>query len=148
MTNEITKPRKTDRRMQISEPLKQALDLIVTDGLQMDEAARQANISTRSLRLSLKRPHVLAYLKQARDVFIAHISSQNPRRLAQLRDQDANMAAAVQAARVIETLSETSNPGGASERNRPGVIVQIISAPPAPQSPGVMIDVTPNEAER
>ena len=91
MPNEVGKHQRTDRRMQISEPLKHALSLIVSDGLQMDEAAKQANISTRSLRLALKRKHVLAFLKEARQVFVEHISAQNPRRLAELRDQSVNL---------------------------------------------------------
>ena len=81
MTNDVAKPQKTDRRKLIAEPIQQAIRLIVTEGLQMDEAAKQANVSTRTLRLALKRPHVLRFLKEEREMLMVPIHAQNPRRL-------------------------------------------------------------------
>jgi len=141
----------------VSGRLKTALDDMTWNGTPWDEAAVKSGLTTRSMRLALKRPHVLKYLRAERGVLLATASGQNLHALAKLRDQDENRAAAVQAARTLEGLaSEQFGPvsrgisGGAragflidlSDEPAPGVIVQIINNP-APQSSGVTIDVTP-----
>jgi predicted DNA-binding protein (UPF0251 family) len=143
MTTDIAKQQKTDKRMQISEPIKQAINLIVTEGLQMDEAARKANVSTRTLRLALKRPHVLRFLKEAREMLIVPIIAQNPRRLAELRDQNSNLGAAVRAAVAIEGLADSSAAMDA-RKAAPGVSIVILQQAPQhnQQKPGVTIDLT------
>lgn len=118
-----------------------------------DEAAVKAGMHVRSMRLALKRPHVIAYLKQARQVFLASVGAGNIRRLAQLRDQDDNRNAAVAAARTIEGII-TDNGGSANgigigragyviDLQEPGLqIVVVEKAKPEPP----MIDVTPNQS--
>ncbi|MGV7215900.1 hypothetical protein [Bradyrhizobium sp. UFLA05-112] len=128
----------------VSGRLKAACDDMVWNGTPWEEAATKANLTVRAMRLAMKRPQVLAYLKAERGVVLAQLTLQNPRRLAELRDQNENRAAAVQAARALEAISEADGPRGDSPNDRPGVVIQIIGAAPA-GAPGVSIDVTPNK---
>lgn len=154
MTNNLTKPEKVDRRKLISPQLKAALDSMVEEGLQFDEAAVKQNLTVRAMRLALKRPNVIKYLREARHVFLAHVGASNIRRLRQLRDQDDNRAAAVAAARTIEnmidaTIGSPNSIAGPragylidlSEPQVPGLVI-VIEQPKPPEKP--MIDVSPN----
>jgi hypothetical protein len=142
----------------VSGKLKHALDLMTWQGLPWDEAALKANLTVRAMRLALKRPQVLKYLRAERGVLLASASPQNLHALAKLRDQDENKAAAVQAARTLEGFaSEQFGPvvqhgyGGAragylidlSDEPKPGLVIVI--QPPRQTQPDddKMINVTP-----
>jgi len=150
---------KPDRKKPLSNQLKAALDSMVEEGLMWDQAAVKAGMHVRSMRLALKRPHVIAYLKQARQVFLASVGAGNIRRLAELRNQDENRNAAVAAARTIEGLIETTvgSPNSIgigragyvidlSEVNQAGLQIVVVQ-PPAPSPKQPLIDVTPNAIE-
>ena len=154
------KAAKPDRRKPISNQLKAALDSMVEDGLMWDQAAVKAGMHVRSMRLALKKPHVLNYLKQARQVFLASVGAGNLRRLAQLRDQDDNRNAAVAAARTIEGLIETTHGSSASiafgragyvidlsEPTKPGMQIVVYANEGASPAESPMIDVTPNQKD-
>jgi hypothetical protein len=137
------------------------LDSMVEEGLQFDEAAVKQNLTVRAMRLALKRPNVIKYLREARHVFLTHVGAANIRRLRDLRDQDDNRAAAVQAARTIEGLIEDTSAGGHGigtpragwaidlSEQRAGVVIHIVHPGPAqdPRKSGVVIDVTPTPIE-
>ena len=89
----------------VSGRLKAALDDMTWNGTAWEEAARKANLTVRAMRLALKRPQVLKYLRAERGVLLASASGQNLHALQKLRDQDENRAAAVQAARALEGLA-------------------------------------------
>ena len=89
----------------VSGRLKAALDDMVENGTSWDAAALKANLTVRAMRLALKRPVVLKYLRQERHVLLARMSPQNLHALAKLRDQEDNKAAAVSAARALEGLA-------------------------------------------
>jgi hypothetical protein len=142
----------------VSGRLKAALDDMIENGTPWDEAALKADLTVRAMRLALKRPPVLKYLRVERHVLLARMSPQNLHALAKLRDQEENKAAAVTAARSLEAMaSEVYGEGGASmggvragfridlsEEPRAGVVI-VIQPPREPQQrPGAMIDVTPN----
>jgi hypothetical protein len=115
-------------RRSVTGALKVACDLIVHDGLYWDQAAVRAGLHVRTMRLAMKRPYVLQYLRQERDVLLASYVAQNPRRLAQLRDQDSNMAAAVRAAATLEMMHDSPTArGGSGVPTQPGLTIQIIT---------------------
>jgi hypothetical protein len=120
-----------------------ACDLIVHQGIEWDQAAVKVGLTVRAMRLALKRPHVLAYLKQEKLVLLASITAQNPRRLAQLRDQNSNPAASVRAAVALDQMME----GGAGSLGRPtmapGSTIQIVNAIPARTGDSKMIEPEP-----
>src|SRR5262245_50349308 len=92
-------PTRPNRPLQPTGRLKSALDRMVfgaADGIPLDyvEAGRTVGLSSRSMRRALERPHVRAYLNQARQVARASINAKNIWRLGQLRDQQTNPVAA------------------------------------------------------
>lgn len=161
MTNELTTQQRAAQgstvKGGVSGRLKAALDDMMWNGTDWDAAAVKAGLRVRSMRLALKRPQVLAYMRRERGVLLASMSPKNLQRLGALRDQDDNKAAAVQAARVLENLTSEVLPGGGghgrpnagylidlSEPQSAGVVIQIINGVPE-RTPGTMIDITPEE---
>jgi hypothetical protein len=136
----------TDRRLKITGKLKTALDLMVwgnTDGIPLDydDAARTANLTARSMRRALERPHVRMYLRQQRDVFRASISARVIFRLDELARQNDNRGAAVSASRAILQLDEEAETRPRSlHQVVPGLVLVINAPSSATPKP---IDVTP-----
>jgi hypothetical protein len=148
----------------VSGRLKAALDDMTWNGTPWEEAAVKSNLTVRAMRLALKRPAVLKYLRAERGVLLASASGQNLHALAKLRDQEENRAAAVQAARALEGLAtEQFGPvaqrgtGGAragylidlsDDGPSPGVVIVISQPAAAPQPIGPMIEITPELIKR
>ena len=146
--------------------LKAALDDMVWNGTKWDEAARKANLTVRSMRMSMQKAHVLRYIRAQRGVLLAQSSAQTFHRLSELRDQDENRNAAVAAARTLEAMTNEafggqpalsiSSRGAAgyvidlSEPVRPGLQIVLVerekAAPPerAARDEKPIIDITPN----
>jgi hypothetical protein len=143
--------------------LKAACDIMIWQGKPWNEAALQVKYSTRSMRLSLEKQHVIRYLRSQRGIRLAALSGENLDALQKARDQKSNPAAAVQAARALESLASEQFGGGsvgmAGGGARAGWIVDvsepttaglvIVVNHPAPVQPAadearLVIDVTPN----
>jgi hypothetical protein len=107
--------------------VKRACDLMIFEGTAWQEAAAAAGLTTRQLRLHLEKPATIQYLRQQREVFREAICSRNNLRLQEIRDQDDNKTAAVQAIKVLETRPEEI--GGAGSARTPGVVIVIGSTP-------------------
>jgi hypothetical protein len=130
-----------DRRLKIVGKLKSALDLMVwgaEDGrpLAYDDAARTANLTVRSMRRALERPHVRAYLRTQREVFRASISARVIFRLDELAHQNENRNAAVSASRAILQMEDEAETRRPSEPMTPGLIIVVAAAahPSAPRT--------------
>lgn len=167
MTDEIEKPVQSLTTQQraaigktvrngVSGRLKTALDDMIWAATPWDEAARKANLTVRAMRLAMERPHVLAYLRSGRRVRLATMSPQNIQRLGELRDQDDNSTAAVQAARALEGLATEQLPavslpttavaGFVIDISEPGGVSVRIVSPRPERCPGDdAIDVTPKK---
>jgi hypothetical protein len=109
--------------------LKAACDAMIYEALPWDHAAIRAGMTVRAMRKAMRRPHVLSYLRDERQVLLAAISTATPLRLAQLRDQSSNMNAAVNACRVLENL-DADEPHRGGQATSPGFV--IIFNPSAP----------------
>jgi hypothetical protein len=171
MTNELTtKPSNDDAKSmpnRVTGRLKSVCDLMVWQGMRWDTAALKMNFRTRSMRLAMQRPHVLRYIAAQRRVLLAQSSGQNLHRLGELRDQDSNPAAAVQAARALEALAieARGGPSGGALAGGPragyiidlsgeapttaGLVIVVNHPPaqPAAKDVGLTIDVTPNRID-
>jgi hypothetical protein len=120
------RPRRTQR---VGKKLFHAIELIVFEGKALGEAAAEAGLTTYTLRQAFARPHVLAHLRERREVLRAAASGKNILRLCQIRDADNNMPA-VNAIKCLEGLNEeqpwrTTNPADAR-----GVTIRIINVAP------------------
>ena len=125
---------------QVTGKLAEACRLIVHEGMPWDEAAVKAGLTVRAMRLALKKPHVLKYIRDERHLLLSTIAAQNPRRMAELRDQNDNAAAAVRAGQVIEQMSTEGAPSRATAV-LPGLTIQIVNSIPADRDR--LVDVTP-----
>lgn len=154
------------KRNGVSGRLKAALDDMTWNGTPWEEAARKANLTARSMRLALKRPHVLKYLRAERGVMMAQASSATFHRLDTLMRQDENRGAAVAAARTIEQMTNEAlgiAPGSGSgiagggragylidlrDEPRAGLVIVVNqpAASAATDKAGLVIDVTPNKS--
>jgi hypothetical protein len=114
-----TKP----KRVEIRGKLRHALDAMVWEGLEYNEAARKFNFHVRSMRNALSRPAVQAYLRAERVVLRESMSPRNIHRLREIRDAADNMPA-VQAIRTLEGMGDDQH-AGTSKQSLPGLVVQI-----------------------
>lgn len=150
--NDITRmypkvKKRPDKRERIVGRLRHALDLMIwgdETGKPVDwnDAARAMNISARSMRKSLERQAVRAYLREQKQVVRATISAKSLWRLDELAAQRSNMNAAVNAIRVIDEGEATAPTGGGNQT--PGVTIRIVNViqPPPARLP-VPIDLDP-----
>jgi hypothetical protein len=104
--------------------LKEALDRMVWFGETYQDAGAAVELSARHMRRALGKPHVLAYLRAERATLRASDGPRNFHRLVELRSQNKNMNAAVQAARAIEGLADDEPPPGARVQ-APGLVIVI-----------------------
>jgi hypothetical protein len=118
--------------------LRAALDAMVWEGLEWDAAAQSVEYAKQSMRKSLQRSEVLAYLRHEREVLRASIAPRNIHRLREIRDADNNMPA-VNAIKVLEQLGdEQQSRGGSGASASPGVTIRVVnviqSSPSAPHN--------------
>jgi len=156
------------KRNGVSGRLKEALDDMTWNGTPWEKAARKANLTVRAMRLALKRPATLKYLRAERGAMMAQASASTFHRLDELMRQDENKGAAVAAARTIEQMTNEAlgvSPsaggvvGGAragwhinlAEQQTAGVVIYVHHREPAPvpaaDKAGVVVDVTPNRID-
>jgi hypothetical protein len=136
---------KRRRKRGLTTTVKTAIDLIVFDRISRLEACKRAGITERGLYFALEKPEVAIYFNRSLEVLRSGERPRNIHRLGELRDQDANRAAAVQAIRALEGMGDDA-------QGRPGSITQVLPGltvviraglgvqPPAPRPP---IDITP-----
>lgn len=108
-----------------------ALKRIIELGEELDEAAKEAGLTTHAVRLALQRPHVIQWMKAQREVFRAYVCAQNIHHAKDLRDNGRNETARVQAMRFIEQLSDEPQAQSGGVRSPGFVIVVNAGAQPA-----------------
>jgi hypothetical protein len=133
---------KVEKRMEIRGKLRQAVDAMVWDGLEWNEAAKQFNFDVRAMRNALARPHVVAYLRSERQVLRESLSPRNIHRLREIRDAADNMPA-IQAIRTLEQMGDDTMHGNGAVTHSPGLTIRIINQVAA----APMVDVTPTRIE-
>lgn len=124
------RPRKVTGKLQV------ALDAMVFEGLPYDEAAQKANITVRAIRMALSKQHVIAYIRQQRDVLRTSMSGRNILTLAEVRDQKQNQMARVNAVAALERMEDQTHAAG-NRASTPGLVVVVVNAP---SSGAVMAD--------
>lgn len=117
-----------------------AINVMIEEGKPWDEAAQQSNVTVRTMRLALNRPHVVSYLKAKREVFRVHASTANIHRLVEMRDQDENKMAAVTAIKALEQIGESEQVSRGSQA-LPGLQIVIVQQPLIQQQ--AVIDAKP-----
>jgi hypothetical protein len=123
--------------------------LLAKPGIALAEAAEEAGLNTRSAKVYLGRPHVIAHYRAEKQRLIEEIALGNPAALAEARDRADNSMSRVAAAKALDQMrvEAVQESGGGTTRHSPGLVVIIetagqpaqIVAPPMP----ALIDVTP-----
>lgn len=121
--------------LKVTPRVARAVEAMVWDGKPLDEAAREAELTTRALRLALAKPHVLAMMKAEKHLLQTSHGPRNIHRLAEIRDAGNNMPA-VQAIGMLERMADDNSPtrSGTSAAS-PGVTIHIHAAPQAGTQP-------------
>jgi hypothetical protein len=114
------------KRLQVRGKLAIAIHRMLELGEPYNDAAKNAGLTTRAIRKALDKPHVLAYLRQHKQVFREAASAGNIRRLTQIRDAADNMPA-VQAIKVLEQLGDEQQQRNPSPSASPGVVIRVVT---------------------
>jgi hypothetical protein len=123
--------------------------LLAKPGIALADAAKEAGLDTRSAKVYLGRPHVIAHYRAEKQRLIEEVSLGNPAALADIRDKADNSMSRVAAAKALEQMRvEAVQESGGAPRRSPGLVVIIKTAGQpaqivAPPMPAPMIDVTP-----
>jgi hypothetical protein len=124
--------------------------LLAKPGIALAEAATEAGLTTRSAKVYLSRPHVIAHYRAEKQRLIEEVSLGNPMALVDIRDKAENSMSRVAAAKALEQMrvEAVQESGGGVTRNSPGLVVIIETAGHpaqivAPPMPAPMIDLTP-----
>lgn len=105
--------------------LKTILDRMVWEGVTWMEAARDAHYHPANMRKALAQPHVMRYLREQRQVFRASASARNIHRAVEIRDQDENKTAAIQAIRYLDGVGDSEAQRDGARQVTPGVVVTV-----------------------
>lgn len=124
--------------------LKTAINDMVDNGTPWQQAAENAGLHMRNMRLALEKPHVIKYLRAAKQVSRERVSAANIFKLAEIRDQAENKMASLGAIKLLEQIEDEQAKSIGSQRS-PGLQVVILMQQPAASPIGQMpiIDAKP-----
>jgi hypothetical protein len=129
-----------NRALKVKGKLREAIDLIVFEGADLQTASSKSGLTSYTLRQAFARPHVIAHLKARREVLRESLCGSNILRLGQIRDAANNMPA-IQAIRDLEGIGERQHSAASGASASVGLTIRIINQ----SASQPMIDVTPND---
>ena len=120
--NVLTKGRKSTIRPR----LRDAVHVLVTEGLSIADSARRAGMTPHALQVALKKPHVIEYVSSVKRAWMANRTSKAWTNVAQLADSACSEDVRLKANRVfLEAAGELGGP--ASDPNATArTLVQIV----------------------
>lgn len=153
MTNLPAKPTdktsKSEKALRITRKVRDAIALMVWQGLNRAEAAEKAGLKDNSLYIALRKPDVKAHYLAECEVLRVSGKARRIHRLAELAEQNTNMNAAVNAIRTADAVEDGAHMLGSGMNRAPGLTVVVVDASgnmrPAP--PLHVVDVTPQPLE-
>lgn len=126
--------------------IRKAVQAMIWQGLSMQDAARDAGLHPYTMRLALKKPHVMLYHNEQLQVLRESRRSRNFHRLVEIADADNNMPA-VNAIKVLEEMAGGSGSTASQPDARP-FSINIINGHLGQadvRERGPVIDVTPGQ---
>lgn len=110
----------------ITSRVRHAIEIMIWDGKPFDEAAREVGLTSRAMRLALKKPHVLALFKAEQQVLLESMGPRNIHRLAEIREKAENMPAVQSAIHLVRMRDEPNNSmRSGTSATMPGVTIVI-----------------------
>jgi hypothetical protein len=130
-----------NRTVRITARVREAVSLMVWEGLKRDDAAKAVGLKPNSLYVAMRKPDVKSLYLAECESFRLSGKARRLHRLEEIAASDKNLNAAVAAIRVAESLEP--DPGLRSGMvTTPGLIIQIVDGPRVrPAAP--VIDVEP-----
>jgi hypothetical protein len=122
--------RKPSKPLRVTGKLRQACMFLVHEGLPWKEAAIKADFTPAAMLYALQRPHVVAFVRQQRDVLRASMCGANILALVEVRDQKLNQMARVNAVLALERMDDQQVAAG-QHRAAPGLTIVIETHGPA-----------------
>jgi hypothetical protein len=148
MTKKITTTT-TPKELQPTAIVREAIDMMVHFGTHRDDAAKAVGMLPKSLYKALAKPHVKRYFNAQLEVLRTAARARNFHRLEEIREQDSNPMAAVNAIKALEGLAADQEANPASAARAPGLVIVIQNGTPTPKVIGpAAIDVTPQPPPR
>jgi predicted DNA-binding protein (UPF0251 family) len=118
------------QRLKLTRKVREAIDLMVWNGLKREEAALQVQMKDNSLYVALTRPDVKTYYLNQCEVLRTSGRARRIHRLEAMLEQDANKAAVINAALALESIGNDQASVNAQQTHSPGVVIQIINSGP------------------
>jgi hypothetical protein len=140
---------KNGKLQRIGPKLKSAIDAMAYEGLSYANAAKKVGMSTRAVRLALDKPHVKQYYNQQIQVFLTSERARNIHRATEIRDQDDNLNAALNAGKWLHNPdSDKEAASSGSKAVQPGVVVTVnVNARSGVDVDETIIEVNPGGVE-
>lgn len=102
---------KDPSKLRISARLKEAIDLMILNGLIRKEAAEKAGLTDHSLYTALRKPHVIAYKNEVMRAFRESEIERSFTRMVDLRDNAKSEHVNADMAKTIASYDERFQPG-------------------------------------
>jgi transposase-like protein len=119
---------KPPRKRQIRGPVAEAIQLIVTQGVTIADAARAVGMQPRSLQVALRKPHVSAHRDHVKRAWLESKAQKAWVTVAELADSAASEDTRLKAARtILDAMGELSG-DRSRDTARPTQLVQILLA--------------------
>lgn len=126
-----------DKPIPVGPKTKAAIELMVFEGKKRKEAAEEIGMSDETLRQSLLKPHVLAFVNQCQEVLRTSLRPRALHTMGELLD-DKNSSVKFKAAEYLDGQNRGSHTVGGTQTN-----VQINTT--VNVTPGFVIDLRPDE---
>lgn len=131
--------------MALTRKVKAAIDAQVFVGMRRKEAAEHAGLTEQALYVALRKPVVLAYWNDCLQVLRSGERARNVQRLAEIREQNDNLNAAVASIKQLELDADTKRDAAGQRVVTPGVVVVVNAARPDTYTDNETIEINPGE---
>lgn len=118
--------------LKVTAKLRTAIDAMVWEGKQRDDAARSAGLTPNALYAALRKPHVKAHYLSECEILRTSGRARRIHRLEEISEATSNLNASVQAIRTLDAPDNANNPMGSGRSasvTMPGLVIQIIQQP-------------------
>jgi len=133
-------PSKQAKTLKITRVVRTAIEAMVWQGLKREQAAQHAGIKDNSLYVALRRPDVKQFYLSELDVLRTSERARNIHALVEVRDQDENKMARVQAVKALEQISDDA-PVSRGSVSLPGLVIVVNTGTPVTHQPTIDADM-------
>jgi hypothetical protein len=138
---------KRTRKGGLTKAVRIAIDALMFDRCSREDACKRAGFTERALYLALAKPEVATYWNAQLQVLRQGERARNLHRLAELREQTSNPAAAVRAIQALEPSDDQAGRYGFTPGHSAGLVIQIVQRSPDPVKVAPVIEHDPSDDE-